>query len=152
MTDKQKESENPDECEQIDLFVLDVGEKLRCWCGKCKDFRQHRVKGINPLPKPPQTVCLTCSAVHLARLYRPGTRKKKSTKKPPAPVVNPWVEMFKDFDDETTDYTISGTYSRNEIVDHKAFGLGKVTEIMTKNKVRIIFEGGVKLMLQNHGS
>ena len=139
------EEEEEYECEQIDLTALDVGEKLRCWCGKCKDFRQHRVKGFTP-GKPPRTVCLTCNAVHYARLYRPGTRKKKKAQKA-APVVNRWKELVENNETEAVEYSMQGAFVRDDFIDHKKFGLGKVIELIASNKIRVIFEEGTKVLL-----
>ena len=144
---EKQEQEQENECEQIDLTALGVGDKLRCWCGKCKDFRQHRVKGFTP-GKPPHTVCLTCNAVHLARLYRPGTRRKKTTKKA-APPVNRWKELVEDVEAEGTEYTLQTSFVRDDFVDHKVFGKGKVLELISTKKIRVIFEGGTKVLLHN---
>ena len=143
------EKEQEDECEQIDLTKLNVGDKLRCWCGngKCKDFRQHRVKGFTP-GKPPHTVCLTCNAVHLARLYRPGSRKKKVAKKA-APPVNRWKELVEDVEAEATEYSLQASFVRDDFVDHSVFGKGKVLELISSKKIRVIFEGGTKVLLHN---
>ena len=136
------------ECEQIDISALDVSDEVRCWCGKCKDFRLHRVKGLIP-DKPPSSVCLTCSAVHRVRLYRPGSRTK-AKRAPAPPPANPWIAAVRGASiEDATAYSMSGSYERNEVVNHKAFGLGKVTDVIGPSKVRIVFEEGSKVMLQN---
>ena len=136
-------------CEEVPFDTLDVGDVVRCWCGRCKDFRQHNIKALNPDGKPPSSVCITCKAVHRVRYYRPGA-KKKAAKKPPAPVINPWIALCEGVSaEDCTAYAISGLFAREEFINHSAFGIGKITEIIGPTKVRVTFEAGSKILLQN---
>jgi len=153
-TSEEAAAESPVEelqmfCEEVPFETLGVGDVVRCWCGRCKDFRQHNVKALNPDGKPPSSVCITCKAVHRVRYYRPGA-KKKAAKKPPAPVINPWIALCEGvLADDCTDYAIAGTYVREEFISHSVFGIGKISEIIGPTKVRVTFEAGSKILLQN---
>ena len=134
---------------KIDIQALQVDEEVTCWCGKCKTFRPHTVKTLQP-PKPPKSVCLTCRAVHQVRLVEPGTKKARGDG-PAMPDVAPWPELVAGVNpDDATKYVITGSYQVEDFVMHKLFGLGKVVQIGTTQRARISFEVGIKWMLQNH--
>ena len=134
---------------KIDIQALQVDEEVTCWCGKCKTFRPHTVKTLQP-PKPPKSVCLTCRAVHQVRLVEPGTKKARGDG-PAMPDVAPWPELVAGVNpDDATKYAITGSYQVEDFVMHKLFGLGKVVQIGTMQRARISFEVGIKWMLQNH--
>ena len=134
---------------KIDIQALQVDEEVTCWCGKCKTFRPHTVKTLQP-PKPPKSVCLTCRAVHQVRLVEPGTKKARTEDRALVQVA-PWPELVAGVNpDDATRYAITGNYQPDDFVMHKLFGLGKVVQIGTMQRARIAFEVGIKWMLQNH--
>lgn len=134
---------------KIDIQALQVDDEVNCWCGKCKTFRPHTVKTLQP-PKPPKSVCLTCRAVHQVRLVEPGTKKARGDG-PSMPEVAPWPELVAGVNPaDATKYNMTGNYQVDDFVMHKLFGLGKVVQIGTINRARISFEVGIKWMLQNH--
>jgi len=136
---------------KVNIMTLKVGDEVTSWCGhsKCKGFRVHTVKTLQP-PKPPKAVCTNCRAVHQVRLYEPGT-KKKASDGPSMPEVAPWPELVLGINpDDATKYGITKGFDLDEFVMHKTFGLGKVIQIGTENRARISFEVGIKWMLQNY--
>ncbi|MGB0590228.1 MAG: hypothetical protein ACPGU1_11155 [Myxococcota bacterium] len=136
---------------KVNIMTLKVDEEVTSWCGhsKCKGFRVHVVKTLQP-PKPPKAVCTNCRAVHQVRLYEPGT-KKKASDGPSMPEVAPWPELVLGINpDDATKYLITKDFQLDEFVMHKTFGLGKVIQIGTEHRARISFEVGIKWMLQNH--
>ena len=136
---------------KIDIQALQVGEEVTCWCGKCKTFRPHTVKLLQP-PKPPKSVCLTCRAVHQVRLHEPGT-KKAGSQGPAMPDVAPWPELIAGVNpDDATKYLMTNGFQVDDFVMHKVFGLGKVVQIGGEQRARISFESGIKWMLQNYAA
>ena len=138
-------------CEEVPFETLNVGDVVKSWCGKgvCKNFTSHTIKALNPDGKPPSSICNSCKAVHRVRYYRPGA-KRKAAKKPPAPVINPWIALCEGVSSEDcTAYAISGLFTREEFIAHSTFGIGKITEIIGPTKVRVTFESGSKVLLQN---
>jgi hypothetical protein len=134
---------------KVDIQTLAVDDAVTCWCGKCKTFRPHTVKTLQP-PKPPKSVCLTCRAVHQVRLVEPGTKKARTEDRALVQVA-PWPELVAGVNpDDATRYAITGNYQPDDFVMHKLFGLGKVVQIGTMQRARIAFEVGIKWMLQNH--
>ena len=139
------------EVEAIDFDTLDAGDRVKSWCGKCKGFRMHTVQAKSLVAgKSPKSICMTCNAVHLVRYHRPGTRKKSTKKRE---VVNPaltWMTLVGEAEvEEWKPYKISGTYSKDDFVEHRKYGKGKVVKVLDKYKVQIIFEVETKTMLQN---
>ena len=142
----------PTMASKVNIMTLKVDDEVTSWCGhsKCKGFRVHTVKTLQP-PKPPKGVCANCRAVHQIRLYEPGTNKKSRSDSPSMPEVAPWPELVLGVNpDDATKYLITSGFELDEFVLHKTFGLGKVIQIGTQNRARVSFEIGVKWMLQNH--
>ena len=134
---------------KVDIQSLQVADEVNCWCGKCKTFRTHTVKLLQP-PKPPKSVCLTCRAVHQVRLHEPGTKKARS-QGPAMPDVAPWPELVVGVNpDDATKYAMTNDFQVDDFVMHKVFGLGKVIQIGGQQRARVSFESGIKWMLQNH--
>ena len=135
--------------DNVDLDKAEAGDLVRAWCGKCGDFRIHTVKARTlVLGKPPKAVCNTCNAVHLARQKRPGTRKSK--KADASVLALSWDSLVGEAEVETwTPYTIGSTYSKDEFVEHRKYGKGKVIRVLGKYKVQILFQMETKTMLQN---
>ncbi len=134
---------------RVNIKTLQVDDEVNCWCGKCKGFRAHKVKTLQP-PKPPKSVCLTCRAVHQVRLQEPGTKKSRSDRKE-MPDVPPWPELVAGVDPDTaSSYHIMGNFEIGELVMHKSFGLGCVIAVPTEQRAQMSFESGVKWLLQNH--
>ncbi len=46
--------------EKVNLATLEAGDKVKCWCGKCMEFRMHTVKAKSLVPgKSPKSICIT---------------------------------------------------------------------------------------------
>ena len=76
---------------KVNIMTLKVDDEAP-WCGhsKCKGFRVHVVKTLQP-PKPPKAVCTNCRAVHQCG-SEPGTKTKSSAIAPQCP-RSPWPEL-----------------------------------------------------------
>ena len=133
----------------VDIYTLKAGEEVISWCGKCKEMRIHRVLAAVP-KKIPRSTCLTCDSVHQVKLYKPGEAPKRAKKTDKEPAFRTWeVEMDSVHKDDAKPYKMSEIYEVDCVVDHAKFGLGKVLERLAPHKIRVLFESGLKIMLQD---
>ena len=69
--------------------------------------------------------------------------QKKRLPKPPEPVINPWIALCEGVGaEDCSDYSVSGLFAREKFINHATFGIGKVTEVIGRTKVRVTFEAG----------
>ena len=139
-----------EETKTININELEAGALVRSWCGKCKDFREHTVHAkATTAKKAPRAVCNTCNALHMVRLHRPGTKTAKAKVEKVDP-QKAWREQVEEVEVEGwKKYTIKEAFTKDEYIEHRKFGKGKVIKVLNKHQVRILFQEGVKLMMQN---
>ena len=129
---------------EVDLDALKVGDRVKCWCGKCKDFTLHKVNET-VLGKKPRAICMVCSAVHYVRLKMPGSNRRAT------PAVNPWIKAVLGVNHEdATPYTMAGSFIQDDYLLHVHFGLGRVIERLGERKISVLFEKGQKLLVQQY--
>ncbi|MEN6465791.1 MAG: hypothetical protein ABFD62_11480 [Syntrophaceae bacterium] len=109
--------------------------------------------------------CKTCGSVHK---YRNGAKKAAPGKREPAArtaksksSVNRQTkesesqvrwQKKKDAmpaDPDIIDYSPQSGYGPSDIIRHATFGLGFVDRVLSKTRVEILFQTGLKLMLMN---
>ncbi len=79
-----------------------------------------------------------------------GTARKSAATAEPKDHHEFWVEcMGKLAAKPLMPYKISTCYKMNDVVDHKIFGKGFVSRVVDFEKIEVIFEQGVKLLV--HG-
>lgn len=89
------------------------------------------VKATVTTPKPKKTTT--------KRVRRVSVRKTES-----------WVDLIDRVDkEEAVDYIFSGNYENGSLVNHKKFGLGIVRNVVSEQKIEVVFESGTKTLIQN---
>ena len=82
-----------------------------------------------------------------------GSRASASTAKAapePAANVREWSDRIAAFQTQGTapsPYTIRATFSEGEYVDHKKFGKGVVLEVVSADKINVLFEDGARTLI-----
>ena len=51
--------------------------------------------------------------------------------------------------DNPQEYVMTEKYEENDVINHEKFGVGVVSEIVDPTKMNVVFEEGVKTMVQN---
>lgn len=128
-----------------------VGRSCQSWCTKCKMILEHTIIAmVKDLPKRVQ--CSTCGSQHNFRLRsaqsprtkkaaRSGTRKKGRGAN--------WETLVTGTDNAARDYRMTETFQSEEILQHGSFGKGIVREVLPGDKIEVLFEAGVKILV--HG-
>lgn len=141
-----------------------IGKEIDADCTKCKMLLNHIiVSEICGMVSKVQ--CKTCGSVHK---YRNGAKKAAPGKREPAArtaksksSVNRQTkesefqarwQKKKDAmpaDPDIIDYSPQSGYGPSDIIRHATFGLGFVDRVLSKTRVEILFQTGLKLMLMN---
>ena len=139
-----------------------AGNEIDAHCSKCGKDTKHTVievhSGIVQVVR-----CMDCKDQHAYKkpvAYVPPKKKparstaKRGTRKKKEPVeVGPpreWMDMVMGKEPEVVKpYTIKETFTLNEIVEHKNFGLGVVTELHPDGKITVAFRESRKKLV--HG-
>lgn len=106
--------------------------KVQCrTCGSVHKYRNGEKKASKPKGEPTaRTVTAKSSEIQIL------WQKKKSAMLATADIV---------------DYRVGGDYGTSVIVRHATFGLGFVERVLSKTRVEILFESGLKVMVMNTG-
>ncbi len=130
-----------------------VAQILVTQCTKCKLPLTHMVVLHNSEGIVARVQCRTCGSEHK---YYP--EKKKATRKPAAKpragaksrkpnfakVFENLAEKFED--KEPVSYTMQGSYQVNDVINHKTFGKGFVTEVAYQ-KMEVAFADASRMLV-----
>ncbi|MBN1466971.1 hypothetical protein JXA02_14550 [candidate division KSB1 bacterium] len=138
-----------------DKKPIEVGDEIEALCGTCKDATVHVVEVIKE-GKITKVMCKSCLNSHKFRAPM-STAEKKAKKKTAAPKTSSkskeqrkWSRVMAKADAENPqDYAMTATYEENDVIHHEKFGVGVVAEIVDPTKMNVVFEDGVKTMVQN---
>ena len=139
-----------------------VGSEVLYYCSSCKLDLAHvlvsELKG-----KPSKVECKTCKKTHkysapkgavdgqVAVKEKKVREKKADAKKTSTKsVAAEWAELMSTKDASTAKaYSVKNEYVVGDIVKHPVFGNGIVRKIVFPNKMEIIFEEDVKLLIHS---
>lgn len=122
-----------------------VAQILKTQCTRCKLPLTHVVVSHNSEGIVERVQCRTCGSEHK---YHPDKNKavrkparktraaSKSRKPDPASVFEKLAGKFQD--KKAVSYTMQGSYQPNDVINHKTFGKGFVTEV-SYQKMEVAF-------------
>ncbi|HNS72942.1 MAG TPA: hypothetical protein PKI81_06025 [bacterium] len=136
---------------------MEIGIEVEALCNKCKAATVHVVVAIKSQDMV-RVMCKACSSLH--RFKAPeskGVKKSAKLQKVQKPKLTPearesrkWNKLLLAADPEkAVIYSMSSGYAENDIIQHDKFGLGVVVKIIDLSKISVVFETGVKNMVQN---
>lgn len=150
-------------------MAVKAGEEVDAWCTKCRMDLGHRVVAVVGIT-PKRVECLTCNTQHNYRAPKgvkapvpkgqptPGSTSRTLAKGPGRPrVTKAAAELKADWekqclgqmDSAFVAYTVKERFKVNQLIRHKKFGDGFVSELVDDGKVSIVFADGVKTLV--HG-
>ncbi|HNW58418.1 MAG TPA: hypothetical protein PKI62_01925 [bacterium] len=137
---------------------MEIGIEVEALCNKCKAATVHVVVAIKSQDMV-RVMCKVCQSLH--RFKSPESKALKKTGKvvkakkpkltPEARETRKWNKLLTAADPEkAVAYSMSQGYAENDVIQHSKFGLGVVVKILDPSKISVVFEGGIKNMVQNH--
>lgn len=153
-------------------MAVAVGSELDAWCTKCRLDLNHLVVAVAEA-KPKRVECLTCHSQHNYRKPKGSASetpkaasgvkrqsKAASTSKSKAVTSTKRLnkaqsELLADWEARTrgksaadfVEYSLGRALVRDQLVSHKKFGPGFVSELRENGKVTIVFSDGAKTLV-----
>ncbi len=128
-----------------------VAQDLVTRCTKCKLELSHVVVVHNEEGLVERVKCKTCGSEHK---YRPDKKKAPAkTPKKKKRMVTKEEDFAKEFEKlaekfkerESVNYSMSGSFKKDEVIAHKTFGMGIVTSV-SYQKMEVAFSEGPRLL------
>lgn len=126
-----------------------VLDELIYHCTRCKLDLNHRItlmKGAGP----GRVMCLTCKTERSYRAPKSALTKRapsKSAVKTKPLAISEWETKLRNPARPPVAYSVDGAFSLNDIIAHKSFGPGIITEFISPDKMNVYFDGdGLKML------
>lgn len=128
-----------------------VARDLVTRCTRCKLELSHVVVVHNEEGIVDRVKCKTCGSEHK---YRPDKKKAPAkTPKKKKRAVTKEEDFAKEFEKlaekfkgkESVNYSMSGSFKKDEVIAHKTFGMGIVTSV-SYQKMEVAFSEGPRLL------
>jgi hypothetical protein len=133
-----------------------VGSDTEAYCTKCKLVLAHTVISMDGT-KPKRVQCKTCDGEHNYRATKPKTRttaakKTKTARSTSKKTRQTWEEEMKQAADKPhKQYSMSGSFSEGDWIEHNTFGLGCVQTFTAPNKITVRFAESTRMLVCNYG-
>lgn len=137
--------------------TIGAGSEVDAYCTKCKMDLNHRVIAMEG-DRVKRVECLTCRGHHNYRRPKSEEPEKKraprkakpAARKPISDFRKAWEEAIMGRSpDDFTAYNITQVFQIGQLVHHKKFGDGVVSDLIEGGKIQVIFEPGPKTLV--HG-
>jgi hypothetical protein len=129
-----------------------VAENVMTLCAKCGMELNHVVVAHNASGTVEKVKCLTCGTEHKYRSSKKKPARKPAKKKPAAQkedFAKAYQELAEKFKDkQPLPYSMSGSFKKDDVIDHKTFGMGIVTNA-SHDKMEVAFSDGPRFLVCN---
>lgn len=136
-----------------------VAKETLAYCTSCKMDLNHRIVAMKG-DQIAKVECLTCRKEHVYKAAK-GVNDPKKAPKPrkkaasddsskSAPVEQEWQKlMLQHREKPMKAYSLKGNFDLGDKISHPKFGEGIISRLIYPNKVEVIFQMDVKVMI--HG-
>ena len=139
--------------------MYSAGHDIDTYCSRCKLDLAHVIIAVSA-GQPVRVVCKTCNSEHAFRKPKRKatgvTKRASSTRKtaaatPQGPLsTEAYHQMLSGRDlSRSRRYTIKESFSVDDVVDHKKFGIGLVTKMLGDQKIEVTFREGIKILIHD---
>lgn len=131
-----------------------VGAGVQAFCRKCKADTLHKVTAVKQ-GKIKKATCTRCMSVH--EYCAPKGSKSVAAPATPARLRQPvrraakdWATLVAKIDMKNAPtYRLSGDYTNAEALQHKIFGIGVITRVISPDKIEVVFKKKTTILAQN---
>ena len=132
-----------------------VAKDVVSYCSSCKRDVLHTIVAMKE-DRIVRVLCLSCKKQHAFR-HSPNDRNspirkpsagKKEQKRFEATAEDWRTEMYKVKDAPGKVYALDGLFEEGDKVIHRTFGPGIVKELISSDKMQVLFEGGMKVLVR----
>ena len=139
--------------------MYSAGHDIDTYCSRCKLDLAHVIIAVSA-GQPVRVVCKTCNSEHAFRKPKRKatgvTKRASSTRKtaaatPQGPLSSEAYHQILSGRDlsRSRRYTIKESFSVDDVVDHKKFGIGLVTKMLGDQKIEVTFREGIKILIHD---
>jgi hypothetical protein len=122
------------------MAALAAGSNIDAYCPSCKSVKPHVVVAMKGT-RAAKTECSVCGSVHPYRKNPPDTRAKKRSQ---------YEDAMEGRDvSKPIPYKFTRKFNLDDVIQHKSFGIGLVTRVISEKKMEVLFEESTKLLI--HG-
>jgi len=133
-----------------------AGSDVEAYCTKCKLVLAHTVISMQGT-KTRRVKCNTCSGEHNYRAEKPQSKiaakkagKPAKAKAPGKRTRQSWSDVMQEASGKPhKTYSMSGSFSEGDWIEHKFFGLGCVQSFTPPNKITVRFTDSTRLLICN---
>ncbi|MDY0093414.1 MAG: hypothetical protein RBT80_12020 [Candidatus Vecturithrix sp.] len=143
--------------------ILTAGDEVDSYCTTCKLVLAHQIVALVD-DTPDKVICKTCGKQHKYRPNPPKSLRAKTEKTgvrassaPRKKAVKPrkakdmtakWEESLAEHNmDMPKTYSMSEAFKQHDVITHKKFGRGIVTEVREEGKMEVLFKEGTKVLI-----
>lgn len=137
------------------MTSLGAGKEVLSLCTKCKLTLAHIIVSMKDHQTVGKVICNTCKTTHTHK--DPSSSKKKTsistlTRKRQNETERKsslWENANKDHVTKHHPYSIKTQFHLGDIIDHPKFGTGVVDRIFDSNKMEVVFQQEMKILIHN---
>jgi hypothetical protein len=119
---------------------LAPGAEIDAYCPDCNSVKPHIVVAMKGT-RASKTECKICSGTHAYRKNPPDNKAKKRSQ---------FEDAMEGRDaSKAIPYKMTRKFNAEDVIKHKAFGVGLVTRVVSDKKMEVLFETETKLLI--HG-
>ena len=139
------------------MSKLGVGKEIVTNCSKCKLELAHIIVAMRDELTPYKVQCKTCKSTHAFKAPKAAktTTRKKTTRKPRVSaaekIQNLWDTAMAKQTEPASKYSIKTKFEIGEILEHPKFGAGVVEKHIDNNKIEVVFQTDIKVLIHNKG-
>jgi len=134
--------------------VIKVGQDIQAHCRKCKADTLHKVTVVKE-GKIKKVMCSSCLSTHAYKAPKQikgegDALSVAKIRKTARRGVKDWAALVADIDEKSAiTYKLSGDYTNTLALQHKIFGLGIVTKVISPDKIEVVFKKKTAILAQN---
>ncbi|MBW6509087.1 MAG: hypothetical protein K0A94_06010 [Desulfuromonadales bacterium] len=133
--------------------VTAAGDHTLSRCSKCKESTNHTIVAMVG-DRVARVECNVCGSIHNHRSTTAPKPRSTSPRTPAQPrktrSQTQWVDIMATADQtRAIPYHLKTPVKTGYLINHPSFGMGKILSTTRPNKMEVIFEQGVKLLLCN---
>ena len=133
-----------------------AGDDVDSYCSKCKLVLAHVVIAVKSTARgtrPAKVECKTCKAVHAYKKEAPTPRKggRRATGKTDEAARRAEYERLMEGRDISmaAKYKLSQSFTEEDVMDHKTFGVGLVIRVLSDKKIEVRFPTATKILVHD---
>lgn len=130
-----------------------VGKEILSYCTKCKLDLGHMIVAMKG-DRVVKVQCKTCQGFHAFRTPKGATEAKPKTKRAPratsqkVSVESEWERLMAEHPERALKtYTPQTSFKTGDKVNHPTFGQGVVGKLIHPNKVEIVFQTDIRILI-----